>query len=52
VGISALVILVAVSVFAARGGNNFGIDFKGGDLLVLEAQQKVSLLVTSWRVIP
>jgi len=42
VGISALVILVAVSVFAARGGNNFGIDFKGGDLLVLEAQQKVS----------
>jgi SecD/SecF fusion protein len=42
VGISALIILVAVSVFAARGGNNFGIDFKGGDLLVLEAQQKVS----------
>jgi SecD/SecF fusion protein len=42
IGISALVILVAVSVFAARGGNNFGIDFKGGDLLVLEAQQKVS----------
>jgi SecD/SecF fusion protein len=42
VGISALVILVAVSVFAVRGGNNFGIDFKGGDLLVLEAQQKVS----------
>jgi SecD/SecF fusion protein len=41
VGISALVILVSVSVFAVRGGNNFGIDFKGGDLLVLEAQQKV-----------
>jgi SecD/SecF fusion protein len=41
VGISALVILVSVGVFAMRGGNNFGIDFKGGDLLVLEAQQKV-----------
>ena len=40
-GISALVILVSVSVFAVRGGNNFGIDFKGGDLLVLEAQKKV-----------
>ena len=42
VGISALVILVSVSVFAVRGGNNFGIDFRGGDLLVLEAQQMVS----------
>jgi len=40
-GISALVILLSVSVFAVRGGNNFGIDFKGGDLLVLEAQKKV-----------
>src|ERR1044072_2212168 len=41
VGISALVILVSVVVFAVRGEKNFGIDFKGGDLLVLEAQTKV-----------
>jgi SecD/SecF fusion protein len=41
VGISALVILVSVLVFAVRGEKNFGIDFKGGDLLVLEGQKKV-----------
>lgn len=41
VGISALVILVSVVVFALRGEKNFGIDFKGGDLLVLEGQKKV-----------
>jgi SecD/SecF fusion protein len=41
VGISTLVILVSVVVFAVRGEKNFGIDFKGGDLLVLEAQKKV-----------
>jgi SecD/SecF fusion protein len=41
VGISALVILVSVVVFTMRGEKNFGIDFKGGDLLVLEAQKKV-----------
>jgi SecD/SecF fusion protein len=40
-GISALVILISVVVFAVRGEKNFGIDFKGGDLLVLEAQKKV-----------
>ena len=41
VGISVLVILVSVVVFAVRGEKNFGIDFKGGDLLVLEGQKKV-----------
>jgi len=41
VGISAFVILVSVVVFVLRGEKNFGIDFKGGDLLVLEAQKKV-----------
>jgi SecD/SecF fusion protein len=41
VGISAFVILVSVVVFAVRGEKNFGIDFKGGDLLVLEGQKKV-----------
>ena len=41
VAISALVILVSVGVFTLRGEKNFGIDFKGGDLLVLEAQRNV-----------
>jgi SecD/SecF fusion protein len=41
VGISTLLILVSVVVFAVRGEKNFGIDFNGGDLLVLEAQKKV-----------
>ena len=41
VGISATIILVSVIVFALRGEKNFGVDFKGGDLLVLEMQQKV-----------
>src|SRR5260370_41433137 len=40
VGISALVILVSVSVFAVRGGNNFRIDFRGGGLIVVGAAPK------------
>lgn len=32
---SLAVILLCVGVFAARGQKNFGIDFRGGDLLVL-----------------
>ena len=42
VGISAVVILLSIVVFALRGEKNFGVDFKGGDLLVLEMQQKVA----------
>ena len=49
VGISALVILVSVVVFAVRGEKNFGIDFKGGDLLVLEAQKKVTKATSARR---
>ena len=41
VGISATIILLSVIVFALRGEKNFGVDFKGGDLLVLEMKQKV-----------
>src|SRR5262245_31031098 len=41
VGISAVVILVSIVVFAWRGEKNYGVDFTGGDLLVLEMQQKV-----------
>jgi SecD/SecF fusion protein len=41
VGLSVALIVASVSIFALRGERNFGVDFKGGDLLVLEAQQKV-----------
>lgn len=38
---SALVIVFCMAAFAFRGQKNFGIDFKGGDLLVLTAKQPV-----------
>ena len=43
VAFSLLLIIGSITVFAIRGERNFGVDFKGGDRLVLEAtQQKVS----------
>jgi SecD/SecF fusion protein len=38
IGISLAVIVLSVGMFAVRGEKNFGIDFKGGDLLMLEAK--------------
>ncbi len=35
--LSTLLLIAGVIAFAIRGEKNFGIDFKGGDLLVLEA---------------
>ena len=41
--VSSLAIIALGAVFAMRGAHNFGVDFRGGDRLVLEAQgQKVS----------
>ncbi|MHA3771423.1 protein translocase subunit SecD [Verrucomicrobiota bacterium sgz303538] len=41
---SILLIVGSIVLFAARGERNFGVDFKGGDRLVMEAtQQKPSL---------
>jgi SecD/SecF fusion protein len=41
--LSGIAIVVLAAVFAIRGGSNFGVDFRGGDRLVIEAQgQKVS----------
>ncbi len=41
---SLLLIVGSVAFFAIRGDRNFGVDFKGGDRLVLEAtQQKPSI---------
>lgn len=43
IGISLTVIAVSIAGFALRGEKNFGVDFKGGDLLLLEAtKQQVS----------
>nr|MDQ3622519.1 protein translocase subunit SecD [Verrucomicrobiota bacterium] len=38
IGLSAAVILALAVVFVMRGQKNFGVDFRGGDRLVLEAQ--------------
>ena len=43
IGISLTVIVISIIGFSMRGEKNFGIDFKGGDLLLLEAtKQQVS----------
>lgn len=39
---SLAVIVLSVGAFALRGKDNFGIDFRGGDLLVLSSQKPVS----------
>jgi SecD/SecF fusion protein len=39
---SALIIASSIGIFAVRGDKNFGVDFKGGDRLVLSAQNKPS----------
>jgi SecD/SecF fusion protein len=42
IGISLTVIAISIAGFVIRGDKNFGIDFKGGDLLMLEAKNPVS----------
>ncbi len=41
--LSSLVLLASVGFFAFRGEKNFGIDFTGGDLIVLGTRQEVPL---------
>jgi SecD/SecF fusion protein len=43
VGVSVFLILGSAVVFAVRGQNNFGIDFRGGDLLSINAKVPVSI---------
>jgi len=44
IGLSISLMVLSVGLFAMRGDRNFGVDFKGGDRLVLEAQgEKPSL---------
>lgn len=42
IGISLTVIAISIASFVLRGDRNFGIDFKGGDLLMLASKQPVS----------
>lgn len=41
--ISLFFILGSFAIFAKRGANNFGIDFRGGDLLVLDTQPALTV---------
>jgi len=41
--ISVILIGGSLAFFAKRGANNFGIDFRGGDLLVVDAQPTLSV---------
>lgn len=42
VGISVAAVVLSIGAFAIRGEKNFGIDFRGGDLLMLDSKEKVS----------
>ena len=42
ISISVAVIVISMSVFVHRGAKNFGIDFKGGDLLMLAVNSDVN----------
>jgi SecD/SecF fusion protein len=42
-GLSLLLIAGSVAVFAARGEKNFGIDFRGGDLLIIDSAQPLTI---------
>jgi SecD/SecF fusion protein len=42
IGLSLTVIVISIVGFGIRGEKNFGIDFKGGDILMLEAKTPVS----------
>jgi len=43
VAVSAFLIIGSIVVFAVRGQNNFGIDFRGGDLLSINSKVPVSI---------
>ncbi len=40
VGFTVLMTIASIAIFAYRGKDNFGVDFTGGDLLVLESIEK------------
>ncbi len=42
-GLSLVLVAGSVAVFASRGEKNFGIDFRGGDLLIVDSAQPLSI---------
>ncbi|PAZ01704.1 MAG: hypothetical protein CAK85_01870 [Spartobacteria bacterium AMD-G5] len=42
-GLSILLIIGSVAVFAIRGEKNLGIDFRGGDLVILDSAQPLTI---------
>jgi SecD/SecF fusion protein len=42
ISISCVVIAISIIGFAIRGDRNFGVDFKGGDLLTLQPKQSIT----------
>jgi SecD/SecF fusion protein len=41
-GLSVAALVALTAIFAVRGEKNFGVDFKGGDMLVLEASRSIT----------
>ena len=50
--ISLSVIVGSMAIFAKRGANNFGIDFRGGDLLVLDTQPALNIAEARQALVP
>lgn len=50
--VSLFFIVGSFAVFAKRGANNFGIDFRGGDLLVLDTQPALTVAQVRQGVAP
>lgn len=50
--VSLIFILGSFLIFAKRGANNFGIDFRGGDLLVLSAEPALTVSEVRQAVAP
>lgn len=52
VGLSLAVLVGSMAVFAKRGANNFGIDFRGGDLLVLDVKPTMKIAEARQALLP
>ncbi|MBX9578289.1 MAG: protein translocase subunit SecD [Chthoniobacterales bacterium] len=52
VGLSLAVLVGSMAIFAKRGANNFGIDFRGGDLLVLDVKPTMKIAEARQALLP
>ena len=50
--ISLIFLVGSLGLFAKRGANNFGIDFRGGDLLVIDTQPTLTVAETRQTLVP